>query len=231
MGYIYILTSPTGKSYIGQTIRPIKERLEEHRTGKSSGCRAIYNAIQKYGWENFEKDYYECPDCDLNKHEELMGEVLGTLAPGGYNLMKGGGSRGKPCEESKQKMSEAQLGEKNPMWSEHHSEETRKKQSDAMKGEKHPMWGEHHGEETRKKQSESKIGEKNHAAKRVYQYDRDGTFITSFGSCGEAARHLEKTQGTHIAACARGERKTIYKFKWSYRRDNMSFDPGNHLPI
>lgn len=53
MGWIYMITSPSGKSYIGQTIRPIQTRLKEHRTGKSSDCVAIYNAIQKYGWENF----------------------------------------------------------------------------------------------------------------------------------------------------------------------------------
>ena len=67
-----MLTSPCGKTYIGQTVRPIEKRLEEHETGRSSGCRAIYNAIQKYGWENFGKDWYYCPDEDLNKHEELM---------------------------------------------------------------------------------------------------------------------------------------------------------------
>ena len=31
-----MLTSPSGNSYIGQTIRSIQTRLEEHRTGKSS---------------------------------------------------------------------------------------------------------------------------------------------------------------------------------------------------
>ena len=43
----------------------------------------------------------------------------------------------------------------------------------------------------------------------------DGIFIDSFGSCGEAARYLNKT-GTNIGACARGERKTACGFKWSY---------------
>jgi len=105
MGYIYMLTSPSEKSYIGQTIRPVEERLKEHRTGKTSGCRAIYNAIQYHGWDAFEKDWYECPDEDLNKHEELMVEVLGTLYPNGYNLKEGGGANGKMSKETKQKMS------------------------------------------------------------------------------------------------------------------------------
>lgn len=66
-----MLTSPSGKSYIGQTVRPIEKRFEEHQL-ESSNCVAIYRAIQKYGWENFETDWYECPDEELNRHEELM---------------------------------------------------------------------------------------------------------------------------------------------------------------
>lgn len=178
MGYIYMLTSPNGKTYIGQTTRPIHKRLEEHRKGKI-GCCAIYNAIKKHGWENFEKDYYECPNEDLNKHEELMVEVLGTLSPLGYNLKEGGGSNGKMSEESKQRMSESTKGEKHPMFGKNHTEETRQKQSDARIGKKHTgetkrniseaktgennhMFGKNHTEETKQKQRDAQQGEKNH---------------------------------------------------------------------
>ena len=108
-----MLTSPSGKIYIGQTTRLIHTRLEEHRTGKSSDCVAIYNAIQFYGWDAFVIDWYEVPDGDLNKHEELMIEVLGTLSPDGYNLREGGGSHGKMSEETQQKKRETNSGEKN----------------------------------------------------------------------------------------------------------------------
>ena len=130
MGYIYILTSPYGKSYVGQTTRPIHKRLEEHRTGQSNGCRAIYNAIQKYGWNNFEKDWYECPDKELNNHEELMVEVLGTLSPDGYNLKEGGGNHGKHSEESKKRVGDANRGKKR-------SKETKQKHSESTQGGKH----------------------------------------------------------------------------------------------
>lgn len=216
MGYIYILTSPSGKLYIGQTTRPIHARLEEHRKGNSDNCRLIFRAINKYGWDVFDIDWYYCPDEDLNKHEELMEEVLGTLAPSGYNLMKGGGNRGKRSEETRQKMSEAHLGEKNHNFGIPRSEETRQKIGKAKQGEKNPNFGKTPSEETSLKHSESTKGEKNHKSKRIYQYDLDGTFIDSFGSTEEAGRHLKKTTGTKISACARGERKTAYKFKWSY---------------
>ena len=100
-----------GKIYIGQTIRPIQMRLKEHRTGKN-GCHAIYNAIQTYGWKNFDKDWYEVPDDDLNFYEEMLIALLGTLSPNGYNLKEGGGN-GKLSEETKQKISESLSGEKN----------------------------------------------------------------------------------------------------------------------
>ena len=180
-----MLTSPSGKSYIGQTVRPIEERFKRHQR-KSSGCVAISGAIKKYGWENFVIDYYEVPDEELNKHERWMVNLMGTLSPDGYNLKEGGGN-GKLSEETKRRQREAQLGEKSYMF--------------GRTGENHPRFG--------------KTGEKHHKSKRVYQYDLDGTFIASFGSTGEAGRHLEKN-GSHIRTCARGERKTACGFKWSY---------------
>jgi group I intron endonuclease len=223
MGHIYKIENKiNGKIYIGQTIRPIHKRLQEHEMGKE-GCRAIYNAIKKYGWKNFEKDYYECPDEDLNFDEELLVSEMETLSPNGYNLKKGGenggklseeskrrigdGNRGKiVSEESKQKMSDAQKGDKNPMY--------------GKKGEKSPNYGKPHTEESIQKMVEATLGEKNHKSKRVYQYDLDGTFIDSFGSSEEAGRKFKKG-GSIIRKCARGVRvnKTAYGFKWSYTMD------------
>ena len=95
MGFLYKITHKVSrKAYIGQTTRPILERLEEHQK-PSSGCVAISRAIQKYGWENFDKEWYEVPDEDLKLYEMLV-TLLGTLSPGGYNLREGGGAIDKP---------------------------------------------------------------------------------------------------------------------------------------
>ncbi|AGE49821.1 GIY-YIG catalytic domain-containing endonuclease [Paramecium bursaria Chlorella virus Can18-4] len=178
MGFVYKLTyKKSRKAYIGQTIRDIEERLKEHQL-ESSGCRAISGAIKKHGWENFDKEWYEVQDEDLNFYEEMLVALLGTLAPRGYNLREGGGSTGKPSEESRQKMSKAKSGEKHPMYGKEHTEETKRKMSEALIGEKNPMYGqtlsdEHkqkiskahtgmtHTEESKRKMSEALIGEKN----------------------------------------------------------------------
>ena len=154
-------TSPSGKSYIGQTTRPIEKRLEEHRTGKSSDCVAIYNAIQYHGWENFEKEWNEVPDDDLNFYEEMLVALLGTLSPSGYNL-KEGGANGKPGEETKQRMSEAHLGEKNHMFGKTHTDEIKQKLREINQGGNNSRYGKKHSEESKKKISEAKQGEKHH---------------------------------------------------------------------
>ena len=169
MGFIYRLTFPSKKSYIGQTIRDIHKRLEEHQYASSS-CVAVYNAIKKYGWEKVEKEWYEVPDEDLNFYEEMLVALLGTLSPGGYNLMGGGGSKGRPSEESRQKMSEAISGEKHHFYGKEHTEETKQKMSEAQKGKtlsdetkqklRKANLGKTRSEETKKKISEAKTGEK-----------------------------------------------------------------------
>ncbi|ABT16775.1 hypothetical protein ATCV1_Z641L [Acanthocystis turfacea chlorella virus 1] len=133
MGFIYRLTSPSNKSYIGQTIRPIEERFKEHQKSDSY-CVAIYRAIQKHKWENMTKEWFEVPDEDLNFYEEMLVALLGTLSPGGYNLKEGGGSGGRMCEESREKMSIATSGDKNPFYRKSHTDEAREKISNAKKG-------------------------------------------------------------------------------------------------
>lgn len=228
-----MLTSPSGKSYIGQTTRSIEKRLAEHPV--KSGCVAISNAIQKYGWENFEKDWYECPDEDLDFDEELLICELGTLSPGGYNLKEGGGSSGKHSietiqkliqshigkthtEETKQKISKSLQGEKNHFYGKTHTNESKQKNRESHLGENSPLFGKPRSMYTKMKISKSTQGEKHHSSKRVYQYDLNDNLVCSFGSCGEAARSLGKKRGTNITACARGNQnyKTPYGFKWSY---------------
>lgn len=143
-----------GKIYIGQTTRPIEERFKNHRT--KSGCRLIYRAIKKYGWGAFEKDYYECPDEDLNFDEELLVREMDTLMPEGYDLREGGGSNGKHSEETKQKIREATRGKK---LSEETKQKMRKPKSEVHRrniGKAHI--GKTRSDEAKQNMSEAQIG-------------------------------------------------------------------------
>ena len=89
MGVIYKLTSPSGKSYIGQTKRPIEKRMKEHF--KCPGyCIALENAIKKYSDKMEYEVLLEVNDEQLNFYEIRMIQMYDTIEPKGYNIRTGG---------------------------------------------------------------------------------------------------------------------------------------------
>lgn len=106
---IYKYTSPSGKSYIGQT-NNIKRRTSEHKS-PTNGCIHFRNAIQKYGWNNFIREILaeNLTLYDSNILEEQFIEEHNTLFPFGYNLRSGGQNQFQ-TEETKQKISNTKKG-------------------------------------------------------------------------------------------------------------------------
>jgi group I intron endonuclease len=100
---IYLITL-NGKKYVGQT-HDTYTRFSGHRT-PSSGCRYISNAIQAYGWDNAKVEILlvDLSIEEANRLETHYIDTLGTLAPDGYNLKKGGDSH-EWSEESKKTLS------------------------------------------------------------------------------------------------------------------------------
>jgi group I intron endonuclease len=86
-----MLTSPSGKKYIGQTWN-LQRRMWDHRSAKSK-CSAICSAIKKYGKGSF---VCEVLHEGIQTQEELSSleikeiKDIGTLYPNGYNLTTGG---------------------------------------------------------------------------------------------------------------------------------------------
>jgi len=90
---IYKHTSPSGKSYIGQTT-DLKRRNQQHKHPNNE-CINFRNAIQKYGWDNFIHEIlFENLTLDeANKLEEQLIKEHNTMSPFGYNLKFGGNNR------------------------------------------------------------------------------------------------------------------------------------------
>jgi group I intron endonuclease len=115
MGIIYILTSPSNKNYIGQTIYTLENRWREHVYDaydiNKNHCRALNNAIKKYGQKNFSKSILlECEDSQLNYYEEkFINQYLSTSPAFGYNI-KSGGSFGRHSDETKNLISNSLKG-------------------------------------------------------------------------------------------------------------------------
>lgn len=107
MGIIYMHTSPSGKSYIGQSINSLEERWKSHISSASAGRKSRFNnAIRKYGPENFKSVVLEEVDnTKLNEREIFYIQYFDTYY-NGYNATFGGDSCGhKLSKDAKQKMS------------------------------------------------------------------------------------------------------------------------------
>jgi group I intron endonuclease len=136
IGFIYKITSPNGKVYIGQTLN-FKNRKYYYRSGNFQAQIKLHNSVMFYNW---------CPADAIEIIEEcLCGEGKSILNErekywisyydsfkNGLNCNEGGnGNVGhKHSNESKAKMSESKIGVR-------HSEERNKRKSEYTKGRKH----------------------------------------------------------------------------------------------
>lgn len=108
-----MITSPSGKKYIGKTVQPFDNRMYRHvwnaKNNVTRSCRALYNAIRKYGVENFKFEILlEINDKFLAEYETKFILTYNTLSPNGYNLVVGNNEQISYSDESKKKMSDSQ---------------------------------------------------------------------------------------------------------------------------
>ena len=120
---IYKITNLINKKlYIGQTIYDrIEKRIANYKKEINSNTkRPIINAMRKYGIDNFKFEIVEdniISKIVLDEKERYYIQYYQSLvSQNGYNIELGGNGPGKHSEETKRKISEAQLGEKNHMF-------------------------------------------------------------------------------------------------------------------
>lgn len=113
---IYKITSPSGKSYIGQSVN-IEKRLRQYSNLDCKKQRYLYRAILKYGWENmnveilYGVDKLPYKNFVLNLLEIRAIKSHNTMSPFGYNLKGGGDGKGF-SDETKKLISEKLTGRK-----------------------------------------------------------------------------------------------------------------------
>lgn len=185
---VYCVLFPNGKRYIGKTECPIHKRMREHKHRSKTATTRFYNAVRKYGWENLDWIILEeCVDSEtLSQKEKGWIKKFDSLnRDKGYNLREGG-EGGRHSDETKQKISASNSGEKNGMhgkssWNKglKLSEEHRKKLSESHKGQvawNKGMKGEYtmqpRSEETKRKLSKANSGENNGQAKLTWEIVR-----------------------------------------------------------
>jgi group I intron endonuclease len=142
MGEIYVITSPTGKQYVGQCEKTRKNgyqsgylsrwkahvRESQLINPKKAGCTYLNRAIVKYGPNSMKLEILEeCSSIILDEREKYYIRNLNTMAPNGYNLTSGGQGTIELSEVTRKKISEKKKGQKPSM-------ETREKMRQAHLG-------------------------------------------------------------------------------------------------
>ena len=166
---VYMHTSPSGKVYIGITSGNPKDRwkngfgyLKKNKNGDYTQP-SMARAINKYGWDSFQHNilFENLSKQEAEHKERLFVAFWETNNPKfGYNIRGGGGSCGTMSEESRKKISESRMGEKNPNFGKPLSLEARQHLSEIRTGEGNPFYGKHLSDEHKQKISEANKGRK-----------------------------------------------------------------------
>ena len=89
---VYKITNEVnGHSYVGFTSQPMRKRFLAHTYSARRGAKwPLYNAIRKYGKENFSvKTLYEGKDALEQEDKYIKKHGYYNIAPGGYSVMLG----------------------------------------------------------------------------------------------------------------------------------------------
>ena len=195
-GYIYKLISPSDKCYIGQTVN-FNRRLSDYKNfHHCEKQKKLFNAIKKYGFENFRIEIIEIINIEskkelqskLNELEILYIKIFDSIEHG-YNICKGG--------------NQYKLGVKT-------SEETKQKQRDSWTDKK------------KKELSDKTKGKRRGNAlniKAVLQYDINGNFLREFESITEASL-VTNCHNSNITDVCNNKIKFTNNFIWRFKTEN-----------
>lgn len=257
---IYVYTCKiSGKVYIGRTHKELKERAG-YMGNKYKGCSHFWNAIQKYGWDNFEPTILEE---GLSAEEASYRELHWIKEYNSTNKNKGYNIRDKICSDFSESSCKRSKDYVNPMRGKKHSEEAKRKMSEHGKGrckgrvpwnkgipmddetkeklrqlnvgEKNPFYGRKHSKESIEKMSEShknmseetkgKIRESKKNLSKESRYRLSEGVTKHRVLCMETqvvyrnSKEAFLNTGVHkdsIGNCCRGTQKTAGGYHWQY---------------
>jgi group I intron endonuclease len=219
---IYIITSTSGKFYVGSAVNLYK-RWALHRTHLKKGehhCKPLQHAYQKYGLEGLAfKVLFICKKEDLLWYEQrtidtlhpqyntclVAGSRLGQKNTESHNLSIGNGHRGRKYgEEARMNMRLAHLGKKHgPM-----KEETKKKLSLSRQGNTARLG---------KKNSEfhnQRISE--YSSKPVRCIETGEVFKNAIVALMKIKQTDTRLNASNIALVCKGKRPKAYGYSWEF---------------
>lgn len=189
------------KVYIGQTIQKPEDRWKNGKGYKNNYY--FYNAIQKYGWDNFEHLILEQSDKwtqeECNDKEKYYIQLYNAADKNcGYNINPGGYHSISPNAVP------ALLE-----WMKNHPEFNQARVADMLK------WQKEHPEEMLQSR---RINAKKASDARKRKVKCIETNII-YESASEAARKVPKTTQSKICMVCRGQRNTCGGYHWEYIKE------------
>ncbi len=220
MGYIYMLRNKVNnKMYIGQSQQlDVKRRWQAYEKLKEKSMgKVLFNALTKYGLENFEfKIICICFNEDCNKYEIDYIKKYNTTLPNGYNFHEGGKNididirkKSIRSEEFKAKMRELFSKGKHPNFEKTLSDDHKKKLSEKLKGRKISR-------------DETVDRYKSYI---VQKYDENKNLIETFDSFTSAAKTINTSQSVIKKY---SNKDLMYRgFYWKYTEDTLNRNLNN----
>lgn len=83
--YLYSITSPTGKIYIGQT-RLLEKRIYTYKTNRCTKQHILLRSLKKYGWENHRLDILEQGEMTQDQINELEIQAIAKIKAAGKSM-------------------------------------------------------------------------------------------------------------------------------------------------
>ena len=205
MPVIYEFTNKVNqKVYIGQA-SDYKQRIRSHKFNlRQNKNTPFYNALKKYGWNNFSINIIEeCEEEKLNEREIYWIEEKRSLYPNGYNLLEGG-KQAKHTDITKQKISNSRKGIK---FSESHIENLKKSHIGyVMPDEQKKKISQSNKGKIISDETKNKLKYSQPHRKEVGRFDLNGNLITKYESIMDASIDLNCSPG-NVSECCNGKRK------------------------
>lgn len=206
MNYIYCITNLiNNKRYVGKTTQSIEERFKQHcrdsRKGKYKN-RPLYDAMNKYGVENFKIECLEKVEDSsiLSEREIYWIHELNSYGSNGYNATEGGD--GTILYDYKEIVDLARLGY------------TSKQICNKIGCCDSTVYSVLKAHKVKYRQRNTKL---------IAQYDLAGNYIQTFWGAGEVQKYLNdygitdsKKASASINKCCKGIVKQAYGYIWKY---------------
>ena len=216
---IYMLISPSKKVYVGKTIC-LNNRFKQYRSKrKNTKGPYLYNALRKYGWDNFIKVILEVFDDDvddafMSEREIYWIKYHESFGPKGYNCTKGGeGTLGRIMSaEACAKISAASKKRVRIR----HTSEARMNMSKGVR-----KYYDNQTEAQKAQMKERNVRNNKKRMKPVIAFEKKTGITREFESCHDAARTLtcetgKKFNRGHIGNCANKRKSYNSHHGWTF---------------